>query len=78
MTRPWSCSNGTGTGAPIPPGRRQVVGAIFHSSDAPQYGRLNDAVCVCVGEVRAPDDPTQPEPDLVLYVAELIWEPIAD
>jgi hypothetical protein len=34
-------------------------------------------VCVCVGEVRAPDDPTQPEPDLVLYVAELIWEPIA-
>ena len=35
-----------------------------------------DAVCVCVGEVRTPDDPAQPEPDLVLDVAELIWEPI--
>ena len=40
--------------------------------------RLNDTVCVSIGEVRAPDDPDQPEPDLVLDVAELIWEPIAD
>ena len=43
-----------------------------------QVRRLNDAVCVCVGEVRDAADPSQPEPDLVLDVAELIWEPIAD
>jgi hypothetical protein len=55
-----------------------LAGAVFHSSEADQYRRLNDAVCVCVGEVRAPADPAQPEPDLVLDVAELIWEPIAD
>ena len=40
--------------------------------------RLNDAVCVCTGEVRAASDPAQPGPDLVIDVAELIWEPIAD
>jgi hypothetical protein len=28
--------------------------------------RLNDAFCVCAGVVRAPADPKQPEPDLVL------------
>jgi len=35
-------------------------------------------VCVCVGEVRQPADQAQGEPDLVLDVAELIWEPIDD
>jgi hypothetical protein len=39
---------------------------------------LNDVVCVTVGEVRAPAGPAQPSPDLVVDVAELIWEPIAD
>jgi hypothetical protein len=67
-----------GYGRAYPPGRRQIVGAIFHLSDAEQYRRLNDTVCVCSGEVRAPADPNQPEPDLILDVAELIWEPIAD
>ncbi len=67
-----------GYGRPYPPRRRQIVGAIFHLSDAEQYRRLNDAVCVCVGEVRTPADRDQPEPDLVLEVAELIWETIAD
>ena len=43
-----------------------------------QRRRLNDAVCVCTGEVRAPTDPGQAAPDLVVDVAELIWEPIAD
>ena len=43
-----------GYGRAYPPGRRQIVGAIFHLSDAEQYRRLNDAVCVCEGEVRAP------------------------
>jgi hypothetical protein len=35
-------------------------------------------VFVCVGEVRAHSDPAQPGPDLVIDVAELIWEPLAD
>ena len=35
-------------------------------------------VCVCVGEVRAASDPDQPGPDLVIDVAEPIWEPIAE
>ena len=67
-----------GYGRAYPLGRRQIVGAVFHLSDAEHYQRLNDAVCVCVGEVRAAPDPDQSEPDLVLDVAELIWEPIAD
>ena len=67
-----------GYGRAYPPGRRQIVGAVFHQSDAEQYRRLNDVVSVCVGEVRAPSDPDQPEPDLVLDVAELVWEAIAD
>lgn len=67
-----------GYGRAYPPGRRQIVGSVFHLADAEPYRRLNDAVCVCVGEVRAPNDPDQEEPDLVVDVAELIWEPIAD
>ena len=67
-----------GYGRAYPPGRRQIVGAVFHLSDVEPYVRLNDAVCVCVGEVRTPADPDRPEPDLVLDVAELIWEPIAE
>jgi hypothetical protein len=67
-----------GYGRAYPPGKRQIVGAIFHLSDAEPYRRLNDTVCVCIGEVRTQADPDQPEPDLVLDVAELIWEPLAD
>jgi hypothetical protein len=67
-----------GYGRAYPPGRRQIVGAVFHLSDTEPYRRLNDVVCVGVGEVRAPSNPQQPEPDLVIDVAELIWEPIAD
>jgi hypothetical protein len=67
-----------GYGRAYPPGRRQAVGAVFHASDVEPYRRLNDAVCVCVGEVRAAAAPAQAEPDLVLDVAELIWEPIDD
>jgi len=67
-----------GYGRAYPPGSRQVVGSVFHSADRAPYRRLNDAVCVCVGEVRAPGDPGQAGPDLVIDVAELIWEPITD
>jgi hypothetical protein len=65
-----------GYGRAYPPDRRQIVGAIFHLGDAEPYSRLNDVVCVCVGEVRASGDPEQRRPDLVLDVAELIWEPL--
>lgn len=67
-----------GYGRAYPPGRRQIVGAVFHLSEAEPYRRLNDVVCVCVGEVRAPSNPDQLEPDLVIDIAELIWEPIAE
>ena len=67
-----------GYGRAYPPGRRQIVGSVLHLSDSDSYCRLNDVVCVCVGEVRAPSDPSQESSDLVIDVAELIWEPIAD
>jgi hypothetical protein len=67
-----------GYGRAYPPGRRQIVGSVTHLSDSDRYRWLNDVVCVCVGEVRPPDDPTSESPDLVMDVAELIWEPIAE
>jgi hypothetical protein len=67
-----------GYGRAYPPGRRQIVGSVFHLSDSDRYRRLNDVVCVCVGEVRAPDDPNGERSDLVIDVAELIWEPLAE
>jgi hypothetical protein len=67
-----------GYGRAYPPERRQIAGSVFHLADREPYSRLNDAVSVCVGEVRAPSDPAQTGPDLVMDVAELIWEPIAD
>lgn len=66
-----------GYGRAYPVGRRQIVGAVFHLSDAERYSRLNDVVCVSVGEVRASSDPDR-ETELVADVAQLIWEPIAD
>jgi hypothetical protein len=66
-----------GYGRAHPPGRRQIVGSVLHLSDSGRYRRLNDVVCVCVGEVRAPEDPTAGS-ELVLDVAELVWEPVAD
>ena len=64
-----------GYGRAYPVGRRQIVGAVFHLSDDERYQRLNDVVCVSVGEVRAREG--QPS-DLVVDVSELIWEPIAE
>ena len=61
-----------GYGRAYPPGRRQIVGSVLHLSDDDRYRRLNDVVCVCVGEVRSQAD------ELVIDVAELVWEPIAD
>ena len=67
-----------GYGRAYPAGRRHIVGAVFHLSDDERYRRLNDAVCACVGEVRSRRDPVRSGPELVVDVAELIWEPIAD
>ena len=67
-----------GYGRAYPPGRRQIVGSVTHLSDHDRYSRLNDVVCVCVGEVRASESPARDSPDLVIDVAELIWEPIAE
>ena len=66
-----------GYGRAYPAGRRQIVGSVLHLSDSDRYRRLNDVVCVCVGEVRAPAVEGG-EPDLVMDVAELVWEPVAD
>ena len=66
-----------GYGRSYPAGRRQIVGSVEHLSADDRYRRLNDVTCVCVGEVRAPHDPDG-SAALVLDVAELVWEPIAD
>jgi Protein of unknown function (DUF3237) len=67
-----------GYGRSYPVGRRQVVGAAWHFSDHERYRRLNDSVCVIVGEVRRPS-PEAPQADveLVFEVAELVWEPLS-
>ena len=67
-----------GYGRAHPAGRRQIVGSVLHLSDSDRYRRLNDVVCVCVGEVRSSAEPRQESPELVMDVAELIWEPIAE
>lgn len=67
-----------GYGRAYPPERRQIVGTVMHASDHEKYKWLNDVVCACVGEVRAPADPDAESPDLVMDVAELVWEPIAE
>jgi hypothetical protein len=71
-----------GYGRAYPPGRRQWLVAGEHLSDAEQYSWLNDTIVVGTGEVRRSDqrgsnDPNA-SPDLVLDVAELVWEPIAE
>jgi hypothetical protein len=45
-----------------------LVGSMTHITGDERYARLNDVVCVVAGEVR-PDQ-------VVLDVAELVWEPL--
>jgi len=59
---------------------RQIVGAAWHVTDNGKYRWLNDVVCAISGEVRRPADiPAeqlrQEDTELVLDVAELVWEP---
>jgi uncharacterized protein DUF3237 len=51
-------------------GAREVVGSVTHLSGDERYTRLNDALCVLTGESR--------DKELVIDVAELVWEPLAD
>jgi len=63
-----------GYGRAYPKGARQIVVAVTHQSDDEQYRRLNDVVSVGTGEVRASaGGPTE----LVIDVAELVWESVA-
>ena len=64
-----------GYGGAHPVGRRQIVGGVLHSSDDEDYERLNDVVCVCAGEVRASG---REPPELVVDIAELVWEEVAE
>jgi hypothetical protein len=65
---------GYGRGYPV--GRRQIVVAATHLAEDERYRWLNDVVCVGAGEVRT--RPGRERPDLVIDVAELIWEPPGD
>ena len=61
-----------GYGRAYPIGRRQIVGAVTHLCNADGYRWLNDSVAVSTGEVRATGNATE----LVIDVAELVWEPL--
>jgi hypothetical protein len=62
-----------GFGRAVDGGPSRLVGSLTHLSDDIAYRWLNDVVCVLTGEVR-------PHPDgggfdVVVDVAELVWEP---
>jgi hypothetical protein len=71
-----------GYGRAYPAGRRQWLVAGVHRCDVEHYAWLNNTLIVGTGEVRWSDqiDTSDPNasPDLVLDVAELVWEPIAE
>ncbi len=79
----WECR---GFGRPrtpeydrLSPDGRQWVASVTHLSDDDRFRWLNDSVCVGTGQVRPKKvtNPVNPS-DLVLDVAELIWEPVPD
>jgi hypothetical protein len=65
-----------GYGRAYPVGARQIVLTATHLAQDDRYRWLNDVVCVGTGEVRTPEDGNGV--DLVIDVAELIWEPPGD
>jgi len=56
-------------------GMRRLSGSMAHLTDDERYAWLNDRICALTGEVRP--RPTGDGFDVVLDVAELVWEPIA-
>ena len=65
-----------GYGRAQPEDARQVVGYALHVAGDERYRWLNDVVCPLVGEVRPRDDAGGMQ--IVLEVAELVWEPPAE
>ncbi|MGH2996136.1 MAG: hypothetical protein ACRDM9_07460, partial [Gaiellaceae bacterium] len=61
----------TGYGRPDARPRGRVVGALTHATDDERYAWLDGAVCAVAGEVRGGRE-------IVLDVAELVWEPLPD
>jgi hypothetical protein len=62
-----------GYGRAYPVGRRQVVVAVTHLADADAWRWLNDTMTLGAGEVRTGEDG---DGEIVIDVAELVWEPI--
>ena len=65
-----------GYGRAYPVGARQIVLTATHLAEDERYRWLNDVVCVGVGEVRTPEEGDGA--DLVIDVAELVWQPPGD
>jgi len=65
-----------GYGRAYPAGRRQIVVSATHLCADARYSWLNDGIGVGTGEVRSREHADSP--DLVLDIAEVIWEPIAE
>ena len=60
----------TGRGDPDAQPTGQVVVAIRHVTDDERYAWLDGVVCAAAGEVH--------DREIVLDVAEIVWEPLAD
>jgi len=58
----------TGNGRPD---EGRVVGAALHFADDPRYAWIDRVVCAVTGEVRGGRE-------IVLDVARIVWEPLAD
>ena len=65
-----------GYGRSYPEPRRQVVASGTHVTSDERYRWLNDVVCAIGGEVRPGEG--RCETEIVLDVAEVVWEPIAE
>jgi hypothetical protein len=63
-----------GYAIPRPGSKLELVGNMTHLTEDDRYRRLNDVVCALTGEVRPRVDGGY---DVVLDVAELVWEPLA-
>ena len=63
-----------GYAVPRPGAKLELVGNMTHITDDERYRRLNDVVCTLAGEVRPRTDSNGYE--VVLDVAELVWEPL--
>jgi hypothetical protein len=62
--------------APLSPeGMRRIVGSITHETGDERYRWLNDRVGALVGEGRPTRDGGS---EVVIDVAEIVWEPLAD